>query len=167
MNGRSPAPEEDQPFFRFHPGAYNRSFEPSEAVCPACRRTAIWLYIDNFYSVAGSAVCARCIASGRAAEMFKGEFFDTRLEGAAPALRAEVLQRTPGFPVFNPFDWPVLDGAPLAFIGYGDEPAVWNDAEARAAINAAFEEEAVAPAPYALVFKELDGPRYVAVVDLD
>jgi uncharacterized protein CbrC (UPF0167 family) len=115
-------------------------------------------------------VCARCIANGGLEAFMKGapfSFHDATLEGADRELEDEVMLATPGFPTFNPFRWPVLDGKPLAFIGHGDEKAVWAIPEARAAITAAFGEPVDGPTSYALVFKEVDGERYVAEIDYD
>ena len=87
-------------------------------------------------------------------------------------METELLQRTPGVACFNPYEWPVLDGKPLAFQGYGEDEAILKNADAQAAIKTAFDEEdwefePGTPTPYALVFKEIDGDRYKAVIDLD
>ncbi len=162
----------DQPFFRFHPGAYDPargSFRASNDPCGVCGDPCVWLYVGHIYAVTRPAVCARCIANGNLKAFIEDgfSFHDTQLEGADPDLEAEVLEATPGFATFNPFDWPVLDGKPLAFIGYGDEPALWAIPGVRTAISEAFEDDIDKPTPYALVFKELDGTRYAAAMDFD
>jgi uncharacterized protein CbrC (UPF0167 family) len=167
----------DQPFFRFHPGAYaleRKTFEPSNEPCGVCGKPSVWLYAGNIYAIGSPSVCARCIASGALRDHFAGAgfgFHDTDLTGADPALADEVMEATPGFATFNPFSWPVLEGKPLAFLGYGDEPGMWSNLDARAAMVRAFREvlndDLKGPTSYALVFREIDGPRYVVEIDLD
>ena len=168
----------DQPHFRFNPGAYRdaRSLKASDDRCDVCALPCEWKYTGNVYALKRPAVCARCIASGALATFLADGHFalhDVELDEADPALEAELLQRTPGVACFNPFEWPVLDGRPLASIGSGPEAGVVDNPDAQAAIAAAYEEmgwgdvESNPSDPYALVFKELDGGRYRAVIDLD
>lgn len=167
----------DKPFFRFHPDAYARgSFLASRDPCDVCGRSSVWLYHGSVY-VAGKkpAVCARCVADGKLAAFLEGDFglhdadFD---EDVDEALDAEVMQRTPGFSTFNAFTWPVLDGKPLVYVGHGDEDETWENPAAAAAIRKLYKDEGdpipdEGTTPYAIVFRELDGPRYVAIMDLD
>lgn len=166
---------DDQPHFRLNPGAYGRSLEPSTDPCDACRRPCAWKYTGSLYSTKDPTICARCISDGSVAKFLNDErfsFHDIEIDNAAPALEIELLQRTPGVSCFNPFEWPVLDTKPLAFIGYGEDDVILKDRAAQDAIKAAFEEldweyEPGTPTPYALVFREVDGDRYRAVIDLD
>ena len=118
-------------------------------------------------------LCAQCIADGRTGEAVGTEdysFHDTELDGAEAGPAGELMKRTPGVACFNPFEWPVLDGMPLGFIGVGNEAALMAIPEVRAAIGAAFAEigwDAEGESPYALVFREIDGGRWRAVIDLD
>lgn len=94
------------------------------------------------------------------------------MSDADPQLREEVFTRTPGFPTYNPFNWPVIDRQPLAFVGYGEDAALFADMTVRAAMNEALREAGgkdlgSTPSPYLLVFKQLVGERYVCWVDLD
>jgi uncharacterized protein CbrC (UPF0167 family) len=166
----------DKPFFRFHPGAYERGvFVESDDQCDVCSRPGVWLY-DGIVYTTGEAplVCARCIADGKLAT-FIGEDFslhDTDLEEEVDETVAdEVMMRTPGFSSFNAFTWPVRGGQPLTYFGHGEEPHVWADPAAVEAVKAAFEAETGetvdGPTPHALVFRDLAGTGYVAVVDLD
>jgi hypothetical protein len=113
------------------------------------------------------------MANGKLAKFLDDEGFtlhDIEMSGAEPSLEKELLQRTPGVACYNPFEWPVLDAKPLAFVGYGDDQNLLDIVAVRSAIEAAFEEigrRFNGPTPYALVFKEVDGQRYRAVVDLD
>jgi uncharacterized protein CbrC (UPF0167 family) len=164
----------DKPFFRFHPGAYERSFVESDDPCDVCRRPAVWLYDGSIY-VAGDApaVCARCIADGKLTAFLKGEhgLHDAEFDGDADDdLANEVMQRTPGFSTFNAFEWPVIDGTPMAYVGHGDEDGTWETPAAADAIRKLYEDEGdpvEGTTPYAIVFRELDGPRHIAIMDLD
>ncbi len=166
----------DKPFFRFHPGAYERgAFVRSLAPCDVCERPSVWLYDAAIY-VAGEkpAVCARCVADGKLSEHLDGDFqlHDADMEDEIEdAVSEEVMQKTPGFSTFNAFTWPVLDGKPLAYVGHGDEDATWDDPAAVAAVKKLYAdvygETLDGPTPYALVFREVDGPRHVAILDLD
>ncbi len=168
---------DDRPFFRFYPGAYESEgvFETSDAPCDVCNRPCVWRY-DSIIYVAGDepVVCARCIASGKLSAYFGERSFslhDVELECADPDLAEELLKRTPNVSSFNPYEWPVLDGRPLAFIGHGDDAGVWSQPAARAAMQSAwrqmYEEDLNEPTPYLLVFRELDGDRYGTAFDFD
>lgn len=165
----------DQPYFRFNPGAYEdgHSFERSSEVCDACSRPCVWKYTGGIYATEHPVVCARCIANGALGRFLGDEDFslqDIEMSGADPSLEEEVLQRTPGVASYNPFEWPVLDAKPLAFVGDGEDQDLLGIAAVRSAIEAAFAEigrKFNGPTSYALVFKELDGERYRAVVDFD
>jgi uncharacterized protein len=166
---------DDQPYFRFYPGAYKEggSFEPSSDLCNVCSRPCAWKYTGAIYGRDISTVCARCIASGELCGSGGGKDYglhDIQINGAEPSLEAEVLQRTPEVTSFNPFEWPVIDGKPLAFAGYGQDKSLLAIPAVRSAIEAAFEEigqTCDGPTSYALIFKEIDGDRYRAVIDLD
>jgi uncharacterized protein len=166
----------DQPYFRFNPGAYENghSFERSSEVCEVCSRPCVWKYKGSVYiEEKPPVVCARCIANGELGRFLDDEHFslhDIEMSGAEPSLKKEVLQRTPGVTCYNPFEWPVLDAKPLAFVGYGENQTLLDIAAVRSAIEAAFGEigqKFDGPTPYALVFKEIDGERYRAVIDFD
>jgi uncharacterized protein CbrC (UPF0167 family) len=167
---------DDKPFFRFHPGAYERgAFVESDQFCDVCKRPSVWLY-DGIVYTAGEkpSVCARCIANGKLAEHIKSRvsLHDADLDGDVDAdLETEVMQRTPGFATFNAFQWPVLRGKPLAYVGHGEEESTWQNRDAAAAIRKLYArergEKLEGTTPYALVFKELKGGKHVAIVDLD
>jgi uncharacterized protein CbrC (UPF0167 family) len=166
----------DQPLFRFHPGAYERDvFVKSDEPCGVCGKPAVWLHTGLIYTTGDPPpVCARCISDGRLGDALKRDFslHDSGFEDDVDeALDQEVMQRTPGFASFNAFTWPVLDGMPLAFFGHADEAMVWADPAAAEAVRKlyldAYDEVLEGPTPYAIVFRQVDGPRYVAILDLD
>jgi|CXWL01.1.fsa_nt_gi uncharacterized protein CbrC (UPF0167 family) len=165
-----------RPHFRFYPSAYEpgQAFDPSKEPCSVCGLASDWRYNGVIYTrQPPKGVCAVCIASRRLGTHLGVRFslHDITLDGAATDLEAELLERTPGVACFNPFAWPVRDGAPLAFIGYGDNDKLQNDAEVQAAVAAAGRDcgidDVAMPTPYALIFKELDGPHVEAVLDYD
>lgn len=166
-----------KPHFRFFPGAYEdeAAFESSTETCEVCGEACAWRYIGGIYAEEHpDIVCAACIHSGRLSEHLDGDMalHDIELDGADEALEREVLERTPGVSCFNPFAWPVRDGKPLAFIGYGEDKALITLPDVQAAVEEAAEEyglddAAALPSPYVLIFKEIDGPRYAAALDFD
>lgn len=176
-----------KPHFRFFPACYDFGqgdfgggqgeaiFRRDTGPCHVCAMRDIWRYQRRVYWTRRDepVICAQCIADGRLGELLApGGFYglhDTEVEALdwrdPPA--EEVVRRTPGFATFNPFTWPVCGGVPMAFMGYGDAEG-WKDVpEALAAMRAANEGEDCFPAPYALIFKQVDGPAYRAVFDWD
>ena len=145
----------------------DRATSATSAHVPACGNTRPRL--RN-----GETCCLRPLHRERRAGQLLGDkhfsLHDIEMSGAEPSLKMEVLQRTPGVACYNPFEWPVLDTKPLAFVGYGEDQNLLDIAAVRSAIEAAFGEigrKFDGPTSYALVFKEIDGERYRAVVDFD
>ena len=169
--------ENDKPVFRFHPGAYekDRAFELSDDLCTVCERPIVWRYTGQIYTakLEPDAVCARCVASGALLDWLECptlQLHDAVLQDrVSPELGEEVFGRTPGFATFNAFTWPVVDGQPLAFIGYGDEAEVWDDPAIQAVMKENWRqdvgEELKGPTAYLLVFKSLDGQTCCAITD--
>jgi uncharacterized protein len=170
-----------QPHFRFFPGAYEFCagsedvFRTESGPCDCCGMRDIHAYQGVIYWARNIAftICAQCIADGRLAALLGiGESYSlhdvevAELDWRDP-LVTEVKQRTPGFATFNPFEWPVHDGMPMAFMGYGDEAKWEHVPEALAAMRMENEGEDCFPAPYVLIFKQVDGPAYRAVLDFD
>jgi uncharacterized protein len=165
----------DQPVFRFYPNAYEEGgpFKRSDEMCDICERQAVWLYTGEIYLDAEPPkVCARCMASGALRQRLPADSYtlqDIALEDADEEFASEVLLATPGVASINPFDWPVIDGQPLAFISPGDDASLKRNSAAQRAIAEAFAElgEEDGHPSHALVFKRLDAEEYVAVIDLD
>jgi uncharacterized protein CbrC (UPF0167 family) len=166
----------DKPNFRFFPKSYEVEgvFSKSDEICEACGKPSVWLYVGSIYTEGDPRICARCISDG-SLDAFLGEkkygFQDSLFPNADNDLRKEVLCRTPGVISFNPVDWPVIDSKPLSFFGYGDDEETWKTPAAVEAMKLKWREyageELEGQTSYLLVFKELDGPKYVAVLDLD
>ncbi|MEL6540662.1 MAG: CbrC family protein [Pseudomonadota bacterium] len=170
-----------KPHFRFFPNAYDfgadgeEVFKRETGPCHCCGMRDIYAYQRSVYWLRRDkpVISARCIADGTMAGLlFEGQtysFHDCEVEGLdwdSPEVE-EVQSRTPGFPTFNPFDWPSIGGEPMAFMGYGDEEKWKTVPEARAAMKEANEGQDRFPCPYLLIFKEIDGPRFKAVIDPD
>ena len=162
----------EQPFFRFYPNAYAEGgpLRRSDAACDICNCESVWLYTGGIYMEGDPPeVCVRCIADGSLRRKLPPDSFtlqDAILEQADAEYADEILYATPGVASINPFEWPVQDGFPLAYLGAGDEKELCSDPAVRAAIKAAFEGED-AHGGHALVFKQIDGPALIAVPDLD
>ena len=164
-----------QPPFRFYPNAYAEGgpFKRSDQPCDLCERKAVWLYAGEIYlEDEPPSVCARCLASGALAKRLPPDSFvlqDIVLEGADKELATEILYATPNVASINPFEWPVLDGEPLAYVGIGDDASLKRNANAQRAIARAFADigEETGHASHALVFKRLEEDEYVAVIDMD
>ncbi|MFZ2032032.1 MAG: CbrC family protein [Vitreimonas sp.] len=165
----------DQPHFRFYPNAYAEGgpFKRSDETCDVCERQTVWLYTGEIYlEDEPPSVCARCLASGALRQRLPSDSFvlqDVVLEGADEALTNEVLYATPNVASINPFEWPVLDGEPLAYSGIGDDVALKRNAAAQRAIAQAFADlgEENGHPSQALVFRRLDTEEFVAVIDMD
>ena len=166
----------DKPYFRFFPKAYETEgvFNESIEICESCDKPSVWMYAGVIYTQGDPKVCARCIADG-SLDAFLGKdkygFQDTHLPNVDTELSSEVLQRTPGVACFNPVDWPIINCKPLAFFGYGDSDETWETPEAVKAMKMKWQEyageELDGKTSYLLVFREIDGPKFVATLDLD
>jgi uncharacterized protein len=170
--------DERKPFFRFNPNSYERGdiFVACDIPCDICKRPCIWQYRGIIYAAGNiPEICAGCIADGSLGKFLNRPFFslhDITIDDADPELENELMQRTPGVPCFNPFSWPVLDGKPLAFLSFGEDAnsGIFQLPEVKQAIALAYAElgwDDPEPGPYILLFKEIDGDRYQAVIDLD
>lgn len=113
------------PFFRYHPnplatGAFLETEEP--VACSCCGEHTKIYYGGPFYSVEEvERLCPECIASGRAAEAFDGEFQDEASldEGVdGPEKLDELIHRTPGYQGWQQEYWRAHCGDYCAFVGY-------------------------------------------------
>jgi len=169
-----------EPLFRFHPNAFadEAVFVPFKGMCASCAKPAKHRYQGVIYVAAeyrDLVICPECIAAGCLTSLFGTADYALHdcefSEDCDPTLSEEVMRCTPGFATFNPFIWPVIDGVPLAFIGYSDDL----DPEAQPEVFAAMQVEharysydpLTGASPYFLIFQEVGGGKYVASLDLD
>jgi uncharacterized protein CbrC (UPF0167 family) len=164
-----------KPFFRFHPECYeNGTFKQMTNKCITCGQASGWLYDGSIYSICNDKpVCATCIAEGRLKSRFGNDYqlHDIDFSSDPEHSGTEILQRTPGFSVFNPIVWPVHNTVPMAYIGVGEEPRFWDDPACREYMKKFWDEEIGGdldgPTPYLLVFKSLDDSTFGFAIDLD
>lgn len=165
----------DQPHFRFVPRAYedNLCFLPSQEACDICGKPCIWTYAGNVYAVNDPAsLCARCIADGSLTRHFGNEtfgFHDNEVD-ADPAYWEEINHRTPGIPTWNPIKWPVIGGMPLAYVASGESKRFPTGSMVDKAVTDAWSEigwDTPGDPGYVLLFKQIDGPEYRAIIDFD
>ncbi len=111
------------PHFRYHPdplgtGAFTKG-DPQ--TCDCCgRQTDIW-YNSPFYSSEDvECLCPGCIADGKAAEKFDGEFQDSASADKVsdPAKLEELTTRTPGYCGWQQEYWLAHCDDYCAFTGY-------------------------------------------------
>jgi len=123
--------DEAIPLFRFHPDPWQSgSVERSDATCAGCGRARGCIYTGPCYGEVDldRQLCPWCIHDGTAHAKFGTTFHDMTMPGDAdPAALDEIELRTPGFTTFNPFDWPVCCGVPMAYL----EPAGITEIRAR------------------------------------
>lgn len=165
----------DRPYFRFVPGAFenNLCFERSDKKCDICAKACLWKYNGNIYAVNDpDTVCARCIADGNLAKHFGAETFglhDMEVD-ISPPLWEEINHRTPGIPTYNAITWPVINGVPCAFVAAGDSSDFPRGSDVDAAVADAWRERGLGDQGalrYILLFRQMNGKDYRAVVDLD
>ena len=170
--------DDPKPFFRFNPNAYDHgAFKASDKICEVCGRPSVWLYTGVIYGLhkPDPLTCARCINEGKLDDKLgEGEWglHESYHDAEIRKEFAEELERTPAVSSHNPFEWPVHDGMPCAFLHYHTKSANsdFETPEAREAIRAEFDKlgwAAPYPLQYVLLFKELNGDRYHVWIDLD
>ncbi len=113
------------PFFRYHPNPLEtEAFQIAEppVICQCCGQPTRLSYSGPFYTVERIHVlCPACIASGKAAEKFNGEFQDEySLEDGVedPDKRDELIHRTPGYHGWQQEFWRAHCKDYCAFMGY-------------------------------------------------
>jgi uncharacterized protein CbrC (UPF0167 family) len=130
---------ENFPIFKYHPNSIEtKAFKTDKSVkCDCCGQKTNIYYTKPFYSVNEiNALCPFCIANGKAAEKFDGEFQDyASIEGISPDPNEpntvyiakdaieEVTKRTPGYSGWQQEVWLNHCGDLCAFIGY----VGWNE----------------------------------------
>ncbi|MGS2740051.1 CbrC family protein [Sinomicrobium pectinilyticum] len=126
------------PKFKYSPNAFDLDlFDKEEGVCDVCNEKRNLKYNSSFYSrEEPEYICPWCIANGKAAEKYSGEFNDyCGIEGvspnpndAAPAIPEELLLeitgKTPSYTSWQQEVWPTHCNEPCAFIGYADTKTI-------------------------------------------
>jgi uncharacterized protein CbrC (UPF0167 family) len=171
----SPRQRDQKPFFRFHPECYeNGTFKRTGETCVTCGESAQWIYDGSIYSACDKKrVCAPCISDANLKNLFGTDYWlhDIEFSDEVGAYRMEVLQRTPGFPMFNPIVWPVQQNIPMSYLGVAEERRFWEDHNCQRAMIDFWREETGdelnGPTPYILVFRALDHTRFGFALDLD
>ena len=116
------------PTFKYHPNplATGAFIMGNPCTCECCGvETDIW-YSTPFYSVDKvECLCPECIANGKAAQKYNGEFQDEYSvdEVTDPSKLDELIHRTPGYRGWQQEYWPAHCDDYCAFIAY----VGWND----------------------------------------
>jgi uncharacterized protein len=171
------------PHFRFHPNPLKtKAIIPATIRCRVCNETRSFKYQGPFYSETEvEDICPWCIANGRAAELFKGEFQDAASieTDLNPESLNELTKRTPGYTGWQQETWPTHCGEACQFIDY----ATWQEISSltveliedlqRIALNLNLsltelnEELKTNPSIQAYLFKCIDCGRHRLTVDLN
>lgn len=126
------------PKFKYSPNAYSIGiFEQEEGVCSVCNEKRQIKYTSSFYSVENPEyICPWCIANGKAAEKFNGEFNDyCGIEGVSPnpndsipaipkELLTEITDKTPSYTSWQQEVWLTHCNEPCTFIDYADTETI-------------------------------------------
>jgi len=89
--------------------------------CHCCNKLTGYNYEGVIYSVHDvSNVCPWCIANGAVGEKYDATFHDCVYDESQlfdKSSVSEVMERTPGFPTWQPFTWPIRDGDFCMYVG--------------------------------------------------
>ncbi len=121
------------PKFKYNPNAYTLDiFIEEEGICSVCSEKRNLKYNSSFYSIdEPDYICPWCIADGKAAEKYDGEFNDyCGIEGVSPdpkdpqpsipkQMLDEICEKTPSYSSWQQEVWLSHCNEPCAFIGYG------------------------------------------------
>jgi uncharacterized protein CbrC (UPF0167 family) len=122
------------PKFKYNPNVCKIDvFKKEEGICSVCGEKRNIKYTGAFYSIKKPEyICPFCIANGKAAEKYNGEFNSyCTIEGVSPdpadpeptipkEMLLEVSQRTPGYNSWQETVWLSHCNEPCAFIDYAD-----------------------------------------------
>lgn len=150
------------PYFKYHPNAYQLDlFVKEEGICSICHEERALKYEASFYAVEEPEyICPFCIADGRAAKKYEGEFNDyCGIEGVSPdpndpqstipqVMLLEICERTPSYFSWQQEQWLTHCNEPCAFLGYADTESI-----------APFREEIVSELDSSIAEETLDNIR--------
>lgn len=110
------------PKFKYHPNLYDPEKAPGalvfkEGVCQCCgKKTDV--YIPTMYCAEDvNCICPDCVATGRAAEKFDGDFIQDAEPVSDPAKREELFKRTPGYVSWQGENWLACCDDYCAYLG--------------------------------------------------
>ena len=110
------------PVFKYNPEAEKwEILIRKNTTCPVCQQSTEYVYDGPFYAEADvDNICPWCIADGRAAEKYAGEFQDSASceEVVDEASLIELTTRTPGYTGWQQERWLSHCGDFCAFKGY-------------------------------------------------
>lgn len=127
------------PTFKYSPNAYKIGvFKEEEGRCSICDQHRKIKYDNSFYSAEEPGyICPWCIADGRAAKKYDGEFNDAagietpldydrddELKATFDEKITEVAERTPSFVSWQQEVWLSHCNEPCAFIDYADSEMI-------------------------------------------
>lgn len=126
------------PQFKYHPNAYQLDlFVEVKGRCSVCHEERSLKYEASFYSEEDPEyICPFCIADGRAAKKYQGEFNDyCGIEGVSPdpndpsptipkEMLLEICERTPSYISWQQEVWLSHCNEPCAFIDYADTKTI-------------------------------------------
>ncbi len=126
------------PKFKYSPNAYNLDlFVEKEGVCSVCNEKRNLKYESSFYSIdEPEYICPWCIANGKAAEKYDGDFNDyCGIEGVSPdpsepaptipkEMLNEICTKTPSYFSWQQEEWLTHCNEPCQFIGYGTSETI-------------------------------------------
>lgn len=107
------------PKFKYHPNLYQTDMVVFEnGVCECCGKE-VDAYIGNMYAAEEvTCICLDCVASGKAAEKFDGEFIQDAEKQIGDACKTEELfKRTPGYISWQGEHWLVCCDDYCAYLG--------------------------------------------------
>lgn len=107
------------PKFKYHPNVYQSGIVTFEKGTCQCCEKEVTAYISSMYCSAGiDCICLDCVASGKAAEKFNGDFIQDVEEKVSDVSRTEELfKRTPGYISWQGEYWLVCCDDYCAYIG--------------------------------------------------
>ena len=106
------------PKFKYHPNLYhNDDVKFERGVCQCCGKK-VDAYVYNMYCVEDvDCICLECVASGRAAEKFDGEFVEWAENVSDAQKQEELFKRTPGYSSWQGEHWLACCDDYCAYLG--------------------------------------------------
>ncbi len=107
------------PVFKYHPNLYKSGYvEYNKEICQCCGE-AVEAYISSMYCRENiKCICLVCVASGKAAEKFEGEFVQDADEIVSDTEKTdELFKRTPGYCSWQGEYWLTCCDDYCAYIG--------------------------------------------------